>query len=169
MDGGPLAASAVGTTIAREIARQLVAGVASLHDHGIAWRDAKPGNVLLREGIDLGSVLAEHEPADDDISEGGENIFPPSKVDLGKSESFPQRLKSKGFVKLADFGITGKIEDLDAAELFGTVSYFSPEMIRVAMIEKEQLYNPVWQQGDLWALGLTLAQLFVGWSNLFER
>ena len=78
-------------------------------------------------------------------------------------------LKSRGFVKLADFGITGKVDDLDEAALFGTVSYFSPEQIRIGMIDSDPLHNPVWQQGDMWALGLTLAQLFVTWSDLSER
>ncbi|XP_031092333.1 mitogen-activated protein kinase kinase 4-like [Ipomoea triloba] len=76
-------------------------------------------------------------------------------------------LNSQGRVKIADFG-TSQILDYKSVETCklssATEEYMSPERIQDLLLPKAHAYA-----GDIWSLGLTIWELYVGEYPLGER
>lgn len=127
-DGGGMCLATV-----QQVARQLIAAVARLHELGIAHNDIKPGNVLLKNPD---YVTIEF------TSQG-----PPTRrscmLPLGDPVVF-----------LADFGLSMLREELPVTgRKIGTSRYMSPERT----LRMSSSYP-----NDIWSLGCTLLEIFLG-------
>lgn len=74
-------------------------------------------------------------------------------------------INSEGCVKIADFGVSGKIEHtLDTSQSFvGTANYMSPERIEG---------KPYISDTDIWSLGISLLECVMGeypYKGAFEK
>jgi len=99
---------------AMEVARQICAGLAAAHEHGVIHRDLKPANIMI---------------------------------------------DGRGKVRITDFGLAGVAGSLDAeGASAGTPAYMAPEQLKG---------KDASVQSDIYALGLTLYEVFTG-KRVFE-
>lgn len=123
----------------RAYTRDVVHGVAHLHELGIAHRDLKCANLLL----------AEDEP-------GGVKI-----ADFGTAKMIPEEERSGGFVGKGD-----QEKRLDTArsvrEGMGSPFWMAPEIIRA------ERGADSWRKADIWGIGCIVIELATGrppWRN----
>lgn len=138
----------------------LAHAVAALHRYGVIHGDIKPANIVLES-------IAGDEAADSLI------------YSIGRHETAVVRLarsafRDVGVPRLADYGLAtirmdeagggavgdeDGVWDVESRPISGTVFYWSPELLHMAMLGKRT--GTLSTTDDVWALGRTLASFYL--------
>lgn len=144
--------------LSRFVVRQLAFAIKHLHKLGVVHRDIKLENLLFEtipvfernpHKKDPSLVLRKSDDPNNKLDEG---IFIPG-VGAG----------TIGLVKLADFGLSKKVVNKNAADLStpcGTVGYTAPEVV------KDERYS---FQVDLWGIGCVLYTVLCGFPPFYDE
>lgn len=104
----------------KQIALDIVKAIVMMHSKNVAFRDIKPGNVLLYKKD--GKIRA----------------------------------------KLSDFGLALSIQEKEWIKIETSPYLYSPEMLEIKALSGNQIKTNLLLPSDIWALGLTFYQLFLG-------
>lgn len=104
----------------KQIALDIVNAIVMLHSKNVAFRDIKPGNILL------------------------------------------YRKDGKIRAKLSDFGLALSIQEKEWIKIETSPYLYSPEMLEIKALSGNQIKTNLLFPSDIWALGLTFYQLFLG-------
>lgn len=121
-------------------ARQLTAGIAYLHEHGVVHRDIKPENILLEESDELFIVdfgVAEMLQQSDEGSRDSEDV----------SAAWSKRRQ------------TSQNQQLLVSGSVGTPAFMAPELLDVSASTADVACGDL---QDVWSLGVTLFALLCG-------
>lgn len=144
--------------LSRFVVRQLAFAIKHLHKLGVVHRDIKLENLLFEtipvfernpNKKDPSLVLRKSDDPHNKLDEG---IFIPG---VGSG--------TIGLVKLADFGLSKKVVNKNAADLStpcGTVGYTAPEVV------KDERYS---FQVDLWGIGCVLYTVLCGFPPFYDE
>ncbi len=138
---------------ALEIGRDVAAGLAAVHAHGIVHRDLSPANVMLVP------------PGLEDTASGtsaGHDHGSAGRVSAGHASAGHA---SAGRVKILDFGLAKRVASMDGVpltetisregQLLGTVRYMSPEQAAGHRVDR---------RSDIFSLGVVLYEMLTGVS-----
>ena len=130
-------------------ARQIAAGLAYIHKHGICHRDIKPENIL--RGGDDQVFLADFGVADVAVSSS-------QGSDFDELESEPGSLRDRSALDATHFSDPStRTSSSDYATVKGTPAFFAPEVL-----SGTPECNLDLEAVDVWALGVTLFVLRTG-------
>ncbi|XBW37743.1 hypothetical protein QEN19_003325 [Hanseniaspora menglaensis] len=144
--------------LSRFVVRQLAFAIKHLHSLGVVHRDIKLENLLFETIPIFERNLSKNDPelvfrkSDDPNNKLDEGIFIPS---VGSG--------TIGLVKLADFGLSKQVVNINAADLStpcGTVGYTAPEVVR------DERYS---YQVDLWGIGCVLYTVLCGFPPFYDE
>lgn len=104
----------------KEVAFDIVKALLILHSNDVAFRDIKPGNILL------------------------------------------YRKEGKIRAKLSDFGLSFSLKEKEFVKIETSPYLYTPEMLEIKAMSGSQINVNLLLPSDIWALGLTFYQLFLG-------
>ena len=158
---------------ALDIARDIAAGLAAVHAHGIVHRDLNPANVMwdpsgptdsASGSIQLGGASAGRASAGH-ASAGRASVGRASAGRASVGRASAGRAASVGHIKIVDFGLAKRVASMDGVtltetisregQLVGTVRYMSPE---------QAAGHGVDPRSDLFSLGVVLYEMLTGAS-----
>ena len=122
------------------VMHQIARAVDYMHSKGIVHRDLKPENILC---VKKDRIIDNIEPEDDDDEE--------------EEEQQPVYIGSLERVKVADFGISKHLADINGTMQtpVGTLTYTAPELLRGDKYGREV---------DYWSLGVIMHIMLCGYS-----
>ncbi|ODV90767.1 hypothetical protein CANCADRAFT_110668 [Tortispora caseinolytica NRRL Y-17796] len=138
--------------LSRHVIIQVAHAIRHLHEEcGVVHRDIKPENILFYpiDMIPHSGDTPKVQLAYDDLGKADEGGF---KQGVGGG--------TIGVVKVADFGLSKVIWDLQTMTPCGTVGYTAPEIVR------DEKYS---KAVDMWALGCVLYTMLCGFPPFYDE
>lgn len=135
--------------LSRHVITQVAKALEYLHEEkGVVHRDIKPENLLFSPIPFVPSKTQRPKAPDDE-----------DKVDEGE---FIQGVGGGGIgkIKIADFGLSKIVWDMQTMTPCGTVGYTAPEIV------KDERYS---KSVDMWALGCVLYTLLCGFPPFYDE